>query len=83
MCNGEKKSRQSTCSWSCLQWKRKTRCGEEKRTGSTPVARVDSNEKARCAREQAMDVSLELFAMEKIDARWRGRDSGQCTCKPE
>ena len=42
-----------------MQWKRKTRYGEEKRAGSTPVARVDSNKKARCAREQTMDMCLQ------------------------
>ena len=41
--------------------------------GSTPVARVDSNVKARCAREQVMDMSLELFAMEKRRATERKR----------
>ena len=50
---------------------------ERKRAGSTPIARVDSNEKAR---GRAKDMSLELFAMEKGDARRSGSDSGQCTC---
>ena len=58
------------------------------------VARVDNNGKARRAREQAMHMSLELFAVEKRDGQrtcsrnrkdawWRGRESGRCTCKPE
>ena len=68
MCDGEKKSRQCTCSRTCLQWERKTRYGEEKRAGSTPVARVDSNVKAGCAREQVMGMSLELLQWKRETA---------------